>query len=284
MPRGRSSPASFALKEDAHGYFLLLRRLIRRYGVPTAVYTDRHGLFHRDPRTPLSLAEQLQGRPESTQVGRALQELGIRWIPARSPQAKGRIERLFGTFQDRLVVELRLAHAATMAQAQRILDRFLPRYNTRFAHAPAHPEPAWRPAPPDLERICCCKYQRTVAKDNTVTLGSRHLQLLPGPNGRSFAGVRVDVSAPLTGPLAVSYRGQRLVTKPLLPGQQPSQRPKDRSRKGEPDPDTPLPTHATQSPRKGHTPPADHRWRWGYAARARAKQLQIQAVTFSQIR
>jgi transposase len=94
----------FRLEEDAHGYFLLLRQLIRRYGLPAAAYTDRHGIFHRDPQTPLTLGEQLQGRPESTKVGRALQELGIRWIPASSPQGKGRIERLFGTFQDRLVV------------------------------------------------------------------------------------------------------------------------------------------------------------------------------------
>jgi hypothetical protein len=81
----------FRLEEDAHGYFLLLRQLIRRYGLPTAAYTDRHGIFHRDPRTPLPLAAQLQGRPESTQVGRALQELGIRWIPARSPQGTDEI-------------------------------------------------------------------------------------------------------------------------------------------------------------------------------------------------
>ncbi len=262
----------FRLEEDTHGYFLLLRNVIRRYGLPAAAYTDRHGIFHRDPRTPLSLEEQLQGSPASTQVGRALQELGIRWIPARSPQAKGRIERLFGTFQDRLVVELRLAHASTVAQAQRVLDRFLPRYNARFAHAPAQPEAAWRSSPPDLERICCFKYQRTVAKDNTVTLGSRHLQILPGPNGRSYAGVRVDVHAHLSGLLAVSYRGQRLVSKSLPPGQQPVHRPKERFLNGEPDPNTPslLP--------KGHTPPSDHPWRWGTAARARAKQLQIQGA------
>src|SRR3990170_744558 len=93
---GRVLGGVFRLKEDTHGYFLLLRHLIRRYGLPTAAYTDRHGIFHRDPRTPLTLAEQLQGRPASTQIGRALQELGIRWIGAHSPEAKGRIERLFG--------------------------------------------------------------------------------------------------------------------------------------------------------------------------------------------
>ena len=251
----------FRLEEDTQGYFLLLRQLIRRYGVPTSAYTDRHGIFHRDPRTPLTLNEQLQGTVESTQVGRALQELGIRWIPARSPQAKGRIERLFGTFQDRLVVELRLARACTLTQAQHVLDRFLPRYNARFAQAPAHPEPAWRPTPADLDRICCFKYRRTVQHDNTVQLEGRLLQLRPGPGGRSYTGLRVDVYAHLNGTLAVAYRGQPLAIKVLPRGQRPSQQPQDRFPEGTPDPDTPLPTNGKQTPREIKAPPANHPWR-----------------------
>ena len=273
---GRVLGGVFRLQEDTHGYFLLLRQLIRRYGLPTAAYTDRHGIFHRDPRIPRTLAEQLQGRPESTQVGRALQELGIRWIGAHSPQAKGRIERLFGTFQDRLVIELRLAQARTVTEAQRVLDRFLPRYNARFTRAPTHPDPAWRPAPPDLDLICCFKYQRTVQHDNTVQLNGRLLQLRPGPAGRSYAGFRVDIHAHLDGTLAVYYRGQRLVIKLLPAGHPPSQRPKDRFPKGKPGPDTPPPAHGARSMRNGHTPPADHPWRWGAKAGARRKELQIQ--------
>ncbi len=272
----------FRHEEDAQGYFLLLRQLIRRYGLPSAAYTDRHGIFHRDPRTPLSLAEQLQGKPESTQVGRALQELGIRWIPARSPQAKGRIERLFGTFQDRLVVELRLAQARTLAQAQRVLDRFLPRYNARFAQAPAHPEPAWRPAPAhaDLDRICCFKYQRTVQHDNTVQLEGRHLQLRPGPGGRSYAGMRVTVHAHLDGTLAVSYRGQHLATKVLPRGQRPSQRPKERFPEGKPDPDTPLPANGKQPSRERNIPPADHPWRRIISEDIWRQQQRLRSDTF----
>ena len=109
-----------------------------------------------------------------------------------------------------------------------------------------------------------------VAKDNTVTLGSRHLQILPGPNGRSYAGIRVDVYAQLNGPLAVAYRGQRLVSKLLPRGQPPLHRPKERLLNGESDPTPPSVI------RKGHTPPAGHPWRWSPAAKARAKQLQIQ--------
>src|SRR5713226_6581219 len=198
--------AVFRLQEDTHGYFLLLRHLCRRYGLPAAVYTDRHGIFRPDPRTPLTLDEQLRGAPRQTQVGRALSELGIKWIGAHSPQAKGRIERLFGTFQDRLVIELRLAQASTLHEATRVLARFLPRYNARFAHAPTHPQSAWRPAPAraDLDGICCFKYRRTVQHDNTVQLDGRFLQLAPGPGGRSYAGLRVDLHAYLDGTLVIS--------------------------------------------------------------------------------
>jgi transposase len=83
--------AVFRLEEDAHGYFLLLRQLIRRYGVPVALYTDRHGMFRRDPKTRLPLPEQLTGAEPTTQIRRALHQLGITWIPASSPQATDEI-------------------------------------------------------------------------------------------------------------------------------------------------------------------------------------------------
>ncbi|HTU03065.1 MAG TPA: ISNCY family transposase [Candidatus Sulfotelmatobacter sp.] len=253
---GRVLGGVFRPQEDAHGYFLLLRRLIRRYGVPVAAYTDRHGIFRPEPRLPLTLAEQLLGTTEATQVGRALQELGIRWIPASSPQGKGRGERLFGTFQDRLVSELRLAQARTLPDAQRILDRFLPRYNVRFARPPAQPDPAWRPAPADLERICCFKYQRTVQHDNTIQIDGHLLQLAPGPGGRSYAGARVDVHARLDGGLTVSYRGQRLRTHRLSDARA---RPAGRFLKPARPPRRPVTPE--RLPRQLHIPPLDHPWR-----------------------
>jgi transposase len=248
--------AVFRPEEDAHGYFLIIRRLIRRYGVPAAVYTDRHGLFRRDPKTRLPLTEQLTGAEPSTQVGRALHQLGIKWIPASSPQGKGRVERLFGTFQDRLVVELRLAHARTLAQAQRVLDRFLPRYNARFAVPAAHPEPAWRPAPDrrDLERICCFRHRRTVAQDNTIRLGRHWLQLLPGPNGRSYAKTRVDVHAFLDGTFGVSYRGKPLPCRRLSHAPQPA-------------PSRMPVAIAPRSPRTPDPQPRSHPWKRGYQIR-----------------
>jgi hypothetical protein len=244
----------FRPEEDAHGYFLLLRRLIQRYGVPTAAYTDRHGLFHRDPRSPQTIVDELEGTIPSTQIGRALQELGIRWIPASSPQGKGRVERLFGTFQDRLVVELRLAQARTMAQAQRVLDRFLPRYNARFAQPAAHPEPAWQPAPADLDRICCFKHRRTVGHDNTVQVAGRLLQLHPGPNGRSYTGTRVDVHAHLDGRLTVYHRGQRLRATPVRRQPRPFGHFVSKPRPADP-------PRVTRDRAKPHSPATDHPWR-----------------------
>ncbi len=211
--------ATFRDQEDTHGYLLLLRALTQRHGLPVAVYSDRHGIFHRDKRTPLTLDEQLRGGPDPTQVGRVLQELNIRWIPASSPQAKGRIERLFGTFQDRLRTELRLAGISDRESANAFLDGFVPRYNARFAQASADPAPAYRPWPTDLDpdAVLCFKYRRTVANDNTITVGPHTAQILAGPQGRSYAKARVEVHERLDGQLAVFYQGHCLASR-LLTG------------------------------------------------------------------
>jgi hypothetical protein len=113
--------ACFREQEDAAGYFHLLRQLVEQWGRPQALYHDRHSIFVRSAKDPDTLAEQLVGKRQPTQVGRAMQQLGIASVTARSPQAKGRIERLFGTLQDRLLVELRLAGVQTLEQANRFL-------------------------------------------------------------------------------------------------------------------------------------------------------------------
>src|SRR6202162_2523188 len=127
--------AEFFLPEDARVYFRLLRRLLRRCGVPLSFYGDGHGVFVRNDEH-WSVEEQLAGRRQPTQFGRALDQLGITYIAAQSPQAKGRIERLWGTFQDRLSSELRLAAAADLQAANHVLRHFLPDYNRRFGRAP----------------------------------------------------------------------------------------------------------------------------------------------------
>jgi transposase len=197
--------AEFFPTEDARGYFRLLRRLLRRYGVPLSFYGDRHGIFVRNDEH-WSVEEQLAGKRQPTQFGRALAQLGVTYIAARSPQAKGRIERLWGTFQDRLTSELRLARAADLPAANEVLRRFLPDYNRRFGHAPRETEKAWRPAPADLDRICCFLHERAVSNDNVVQWDGRRFQIPPQPKRFSFAGTKVQLYESLEGKVAI-YHG-----------------------------------------------------------------------------
>lgn len=211
--------ALFREQEDAHGYFMLLREVIRCKGIPLALYSDRHGIFQRSQKEPETLEEQLSGERQPTQFGRALRELGIQPIFALSPQAKGRIERLWGTFQDRLVAELRLAGASTLQEANRVLVDFLLRFNAHFAVPPAQPGSAYGTLPQglDLDGVLCFKYQRTVARDNTVRLNGHSLQLLPGLDRPSYVQARVEVQERLNGSLVVAYQGQVLATQEAPP-------------------------------------------------------------------
>ncbi|HEY6410433.1 MAG TPA: ISNCY family transposase [Ktedonobacteraceae bacterium] len=212
---GKIIAGVFREQEDAQGYFLLVRQMVQRHGRPLALYHDRHGIFRqsRKEREADSLQEQFAGAHEPTQFGRLLQELEITSIAARSPQAKGRVERLFGTLQDRLVIELRLAGASTREQADAVLQAYLPRFNAQFAVEPAQGEPAYRPLPEalNLDTIFCFKYARTVALDNTVTLGEHCLQLLPDQQRRSYARAQFEVHERLDGSLAVCYAGRCLL-------------------------------------------------------------------------
>ncbi|MGH2437820.1 MAG: ISNCY family transposase [bacterium] len=214
---GEVLAATFRDEEDAHGYFVVFEALTQTNGIPVAAYSDRHGIFHRTAKRSLTLQEQLAGKPAPTQVGRALQELGIRWIPASSPQAKGRIERLFGTFQDRLRSELRLGGVHDRAGANAFLTKFLPRYNARFTQPAADPTSAYRPWPAgrDPQTVFCFKYQRVVSNDNILMLGPQCIQLLPGPGGRSYAKATVEVHERLDGSIATFYRGARVPCRSL---------------------------------------------------------------------
>jgi hypothetical protein len=215
--------ATFRAQEDAAGYLTLLLTLGRTVGLPAAVYTDAHGIFVRHD-AHWTLAEELQGYQEPPQVGQALRALGIHHIVADSPQAKGRIERLWSTFQDRLVAELRLAGITTMAAANTFLvTTFLPAFNARFAVPAAVAAPAYRRVARgvDLTRLCAFHYARQVALDNTVRVEDVILQLAPGPHRRSYARAQADVVQCLDGAWRV-YVGDRLVVStpaPPDPGQ-----------------------------------------------------------------
>ena len=160
-----------------------------------------------------------RGLKVATQFARAMRELGVTQIFARSPQAKGRVERAAGTFQDRLVTELSDASASTIAEAQTVLERFLPRFNARFRVPAAEPEVAYRPldrALP-LASILSFRHPRSVARDNTVKYRWRTLQLLPGPERTSYAGAQVEVLERPGGELSVLHQGATIASREAPP-------------------------------------------------------------------
>lgn len=202
--------AFFTQAESSWGYFTLFSDTFRQYGLPQSIYSDCHSVFWTDREATID--EQLLNKRPTTEVGRGLEELGVTLILAHSPQAKGRIERLWNTFQDRLVSELRLAKAKTMEQAQAVLERYLPVHNRKFS-MPATAEPAWRKVSSlQIERALCFKQQRTVAKDNTVTFEGTVLQIPKTSPFRSHANKRIDVHVLLDGAVEFFYKTEKIAT------------------------------------------------------------------------
>ena len=269
--------ACFREQEDTAGYLQLLYQLVEQMGRPEALYHDRHSIFVRDAHEPDTLAEQLAGRRNPTQLGRAMQQFGIASVIARSPQAKGRIERLFQTLQDRLVTELRLAGVQTLQEANQLLPAFLGRFNTQFVVPATDPQPAWRPLEPAMDpwQICSFGYVRTVAHDDTLRLGEHHLQLGPRHNRLTWAKAIVEVREHLDGSLSVWHGDQEIAVTPAPPdARQLRARGGLRSPVAHPasspidieDPhQTPMADDAFPSarrkPRKAWKPAADHPWR-----------------------
>jgi transposase InsO family protein len=203
----------FTVEEDAQSYLVCLRQILLEKGIPLALYMDRHGIFRRND-DHWSLQEQLAGEQTPTQVGQALRELGIEPIFALSPQAKGRVERLFNTLQDRLVQELRLAEISTPQEATSFVNGpFKADFNTRFAKPARESQTAWRLLPRglDVDRICSFSYQATVGNDNAVRLGGIILDIPPGPRHRGYAKARVEVRHLLDGRWRVYSKNEMLL-------------------------------------------------------------------------
>lgn len=268
---GKLLAAVFREQEDRVGYFQLTHQVLARYGRPLAFYHDRHEIFPKPQalKETDSLEEQLAGRVAPSQFGRLLEELEITSIAARSPQAKGRVERLFGTLQDRLVLELRLAGASTREQANEFLASYLPRFNAQFA-VPAEQEgTAYRPLPPQLklDDLLCFKYERIVAADNTVQFGQERIQLLAGKARRSYARATVEIHEHFDGSLTLHYAGELLAST-----EAPPEAPKLRARGGRvrvPAPPSAQPQGEPSSEKRpvaaprpaGSKPRDDHPWR-----------------------
>ena len=184
-----------------------LRAYLKRWGRPLAVYTDKAGLFKIN--RPQRVEEQLEAERPKTQIGRALQELGIEWIPAHSPQAKGRVERFFGTAQDRLVKGMRKAGVGTLEEAQRYLDRvYLPLWNRRFTVEAANRTDAHWPLGPqhDLAAILSQVESRVVADDYTFRFQGLRYQIARDSVCPGLRRARVRVERRLDGRLAIRFR------------------------------------------------------------------------------
>jgi transposase len=198
----------------------LMGRYVEKWGRPRAVYTDKAGLFRVN--RPPSREEDLAAQPARTQVGRALAELGIEWIAAHSPQAKGRIERCFGTLQDRLVKGLRLAGAKTLDEANTYLEKvFLPEWDGRFTVPAANPLNAHRPLDrqQDLAAILSQVESRVVLNDYTLRFQGESYQMARAGIVAGLRGSRVRVEKRLDGTVAVRFRNRYL---PIAPRQGPS--------------------------------------------------------------
>ena len=210
--------ALFREQEDTDGYFRLMKGIIQRRGIPLALYSDRYFVFCYSRRANEPGEASYVDRDKPTQFGRAMRELGVTQVFARSPEAKGRVERANGTFQDRLVAELRLAGASTIGEANLVLEEFLPRFNERFGVPATQSEPCYRllDLGIDVDAILCIKEKRRVAKDNTIRYHGRSLQLFADNERRSYARTHVEVQKRLDGRLLVYYQG-----KILTPGEAP---------------------------------------------------------------
>lgn len=193
-------------QEDLHGYMAMLGQILHQHGIPLTLYGDRFGALVRND-DHWSIEEQLEGRQRPTLFGRLLEELGIAFIAAHSPQAKGRVERMWETLQDRLISELRLLGLTTAEQVVEYLPTFIAAHNARFAVPARESEAAWRSAPRRIDQLLACRYARKVARDNTASIPGRWIQLPPRAHGRSWQGCSVEVRECLDGSALVMHEG-----------------------------------------------------------------------------
>lgn len=229
------------------------QRYVKQYGIPLAVYADKHTTY-RSPAEP-SIEEQLAGLAPMSQFGRALRDLGVELIPAHSPQAKGRIERLFHTLQDRLVKEMRVAGIATLAEAHRFLPTWLAQYNRRFTVVPAQATDLHRPlsAGTEVQAVLALKTRRVLRRDRTVRHGGQLYQIQS-----RVRATHVVVEERVEGTLRLLHQDRPLTYQPIRP-----------------QPRTVAPPRPARRPRPLVKPPATHPWnRFGAFARGRPPEAR----------
>ena len=222
-----------------------LKRYITEYGLPMSVYLDKHTTYKSWVRK-----DEFQEVEPISQFGRALSELGVRKLHAHSPQAKGRIERLFNTFQDRMVKEMRLKGVSTIEEANRFMVSYLPVYNERFSVEPKEKEDLHRTADVDLDAILCIKTERTLKNDHTIQLNGKLYQIED-----SIRAKRVTIEELIDGSMRIRHKGvqaafHEITQRPVKPEKERPFLPKG----------------------KGHRPPIDHAWRPPWFKKARKEE------------
>ena len=215
------------------------RRYVRRRGLPMSIYLDKHTTY-KSPGKP-TLEDRLSGRQPRSQFERAMQELGVQVIHAHSPQAKGRVERLFRTVQDRLVKEMRLEGIGSKDEANRFLGKYLAVHNRWRSQEALGDVHRVLPVGTDLDSVLSVRTKRVLRNDGTIAYDKMLYQVL-----ESIRPPHVLVEERLSGRLYVTYRGQSLRYRKLDPT--PTKRP---FKKGAPRKGNPI----------GHAPPKDHPWK-----------------------
>lgn len=233
---------TFARFYDYEGTFPAMdsfKRYIKRYGIPQAIYVDKHTTYKSTKKQ--SLEEQLENKQAMSQFQRTLDELGVRVIHANSPQAKGRVERVLRTFQDRLIKEMRLRKIKTKDEANSFLGEYLPIYNRRFSFTAQNRTNLHQPIPKDIDlnKIFSIRTKVALRNDFTIRYNRRLYQILNMPKGLRAKAVFVEER--LNGKMYINYNGFKLSYRPIdIKPQKPKEPPK---------------------PRKIYIPPKDHPWR-----------------------
>ena len=253
--------AQFFEEETTQASYDTLEGWVRKYGLPQSLYVDRDSIYRCEGLG--SIAEQLAGKEPQTQFGRAMEQLGVALILAHSPQAKGRVERMNGVLQDRLVKALRLAGISDLASANAYLARvYLPAHNRKFQKQPASPADAHRAVPKRLNEALSWEQARVVQRDWTVVCEGRRYQLDRQHEGLSLAGRKVVVRRLRDGSVQLERGGVKLKWRAVRG--RAERPPAERKLKVEP-----------KAPRRASQPAANHPWRVQRVGSARRRAVRL---------
>ena len=223
--RGTIVSAVFRPSEDQAGYLMLMRSIALEHGLPGSFYHDRHTIL-RSPKEA-TIEDELAGKEPMSQLQRVMSELGIVSIPAHSPQAKGRIERLWKTLQDRLIREMTLSGVSSIDEANAFLPRFIERFNERFGKEPKEAETEWVEfdADTDIDYYFAICESRVVRQDHTIAWYGKAYQILPDEGCIVTAGKRVEVRVTPEGHTNIYSGKHRLTCREVQPGRPATKQP-----------------------------------------------------------